>query len=74
MNRWLVAVMMLNIGLTLICIGLMACANECQKSMEDAFLMVGRFAVIASLIMLTIAAISSLVEWWKRRRLADNIA
>jgi Ca2+/Na+ antiporter len=59
---------MLNIGLTLICIGLMARANECQKNMEDSFFMVDHLTMAASVIMLIIAAISSIVKSWKKRR------
>jgi hypothetical protein len=67
--------MMLNISLTLMCIGLMARASECQKNMEDTFFMVGHLIMIVSAIKLIIAAMSSIVEWRKkRRRLADNVA
>ncbi len=66
MNRWLVTFTLLNPGLTLMCFGLMARVNQCQKNMETAFFQAGAVLLIVAAIFFLIASMESLfwlVSW-----------
>jgi hypothetical protein len=60
-NRWLVTFMLLNPGLTLICLGQMARVNQCQKNMETAFFQAGAVLLIVGAIFFLIASMESLL-------------
>jgi hypothetical protein len=60
-NRWLVTFTLLNPGLTLICFGLMARVNQCQKNMETACFDTGAVLLIVAAIFFLIASMESLL-------------
>lgn len=66
--RWLCALLLLNLGLVLVCFGLMAQQNQCAKNLEDAFLKTGAVVLVvaaAVVVMLEALSVTSLL----RRRL-----
>jgi hypothetical protein len=70
-NRWLVAFTIINPGLTLICFGLMARVNQCQKNMETAFFGTGVVLLIVAAIFFLIASMES--HLWLVARIIGTI-
>jgi len=68
MMQWLSMLMTMNMGLALVCLGLLARTNECQRNLEQAFFGVGYLILFVTCIMFCAAAFSSVLTWRRARR------
>jgi uncharacterized membrane protein len=67
MMQWLSMVMTMNIGLALVCLGLLARTNECQKTLEQTFFGIGYMILFVTCVMFCVAALCAILTWRRLR-------
>jgi hypothetical protein len=67
MMQWLSMLTTLNMGLALVCFGLLARANGCQRNLEQIFFGAG-YIILSITCMVFCGAVFTSVITWRRNR------